>query len=304
MKWEKKGLIYGAHKDSSWRDNSALQPTPVLLNESVIRVFAGFRNDKGVSRVGYVDVDADNPGNVLGVSQDPCLDIGNPGCFDDNGVVPCAIVRQDEKLFLFYAGYNVGLHVRMTAFSGLAVSEDDGESFHRCSKVPVMERTEHELLFRAVHTALHDGDEWKIYYGAGNAFIQGKKKTLPVYNIRLLRTGNFTDLRSEGDTILCNEGEEYRIGRPYVIKENGKYKMFFGKGTEEITYQLAYAESDDGIVWSRDDKKLNLELSESGWDSEMMAYPAFVRHSGKAYLFYNGNNYGYEGFGYAELIEE
>jgi len=24
----------------------------------------------------------------------------------------------------------------------------------------------------------------------------------------------------------------------------------------------------------------------------------------KAYMFYNGNNYGYEGFGYAELIEE
>lgn len=24
----------------------------------------------------------------------------------------------------------------------------------------------------------------------------------------------------------------------------------------------------------------------------------------KIYLFYNGNNYGYDGFGYAELLEE
>lgn len=304
MKWEKKGLIYGAKKDSFWRDNSALQPTPIVLNEEVIRVFVGFRNNEGVSRVGYVDVDANNPKNVLGISENPCLDIGDPGCFDDNGVVPCAIIKQDSKLFLFYAGYNVGLHVRMTAFSGLAVSEDDGVSFHRCFKVPVMERTNNEILFRAVHTALQDGDEWKIYYGAGNKFIQGKKKTLPVYNIRLLRTKDFMDLRFEGDTILCNEGEEYRVGRPYVIKENGKYKMFFGKGTEEITYQLAYAESDDGVIWRRDDKKLNLELSKSGWDSEMMAYPAFVRCKDKAYLFYNGNNYGYRGFGYAELVEE
>jgi hypothetical protein len=47
-----------------------------------------------------------------------------------------------------------------------------------------------------------------------------------------------------------------------------------------------------------------LALSNKGWDSEMMAYPAFIRVNGKGILFYNGNNYGYGGFGYAELIEE
>ena len=36
----------------------------------------------------------------------------------------------------------------------------------------------------------------------------------------------------------------------------------------------------------------------------MMAYPAFVRTKNKAFLFYNGNEYSKEGFGYAELIEE
>ena len=40
---------------------------------------------------------------------------------------------------------------------------------------------------------------------------------------------------------------------------------------------MAYAESEDGVNWNRNDAKLNLGLSESGWDSEMMAYPAFVR---------------------------
>ena len=144
-----------------------------------------------------------------------------------------------------------------------------------------------------------------MYYGAGNHFLQGKKKTLPVYEIELLEVDDLSELsKKEGTVILHNQGEEYRVGRPYVVYDEGVYKMFFCKGTENITYRLAYAESKDGRQWERMDEKLNLPLSETGWDSEMMAYPAFVRYKGTAYLFYNGNNYGYEGFGYAELISK
>lgn len=302
MQWLKRGLIYGANGQNEWMNNSALQPTPIVIGD-VIRVFTGFRDKNGVGRVGYVDVDANDPARVLGVSETPCLDIGEPGCFDDNGVVPCAVTRVGDELYMFYAGYNIGYHVRMTIFCGLAISKDNGKTFKRYSKVPIMERTENETLFRVIHSAIKDERGWKMYYGAGDHFIQGIKKTLPVYEIKMLQIGNFDELRKEGTYLLHNEGDEYRVGRPYVIKDNGIYKMFFCKGTEEITYRLAYAESSDGVNWERMDEKLNLDLSESGWDSEMMAYPAFVRYNEKGYLFYNGNNYGYDGFGYAILKE-
>lgn len=303
MKWIRNELIFGANGQDKWMDNSALQPTPIILGD-IIRVFVGFRDKEGVGRVGYVDVAAENPSKVIGYSKKPCLDIGEAGCFDDNGCVPCAVVRTEDNLLLFYAGYNVGYHVRMTVFGGVAISKDDGLSFKRYSKVPIMERTNNETLFRAVHSVIQEPDEWKVYYGSGSRFIQGKKKTLPVYEVALLRTDNLFELKQEGNIVLHNQGEEYRVGRPNVIKEKGIYKMFFGKGTEKCTYELAYAESKDGINWTRMDEKLNLKLSRSGWDCEMMAYPAFIRYKEKAYLFYNGNNYGFAGFGYAELIEE
>ena len=107
MKWNKKGLIYGPQKENEWMDNSALQPTPILL-EDRIRIFTGFRDKNGVSRVGYVDVDIDNPSEILEISQEPTLDIGEPGCFDDNGVVPCAVTKYENKLYMYYAGYNIG----------------------------------------------------------------------------------------------------------------------------------------------------------------------------------------------------
>jgi Beta-fructosidases (levanase/invertase) len=303
MQWTKKGLIYGATGEEWWMNNSALQPTPIVIGD-IIRVFAGFRDCNGVGRIGYVDVEAKNPSNIISVKDKPCLDIGEKGCFDDNGVVPCAITKVGNLLYLFYAGYNIGYHVRMTIFSGLAISDDNGETFKRYSKVPIMERTENETLFRVIHTALKEENEWKMYYGAGNKFIQGQKKTLPVYEIEMISAIDFEGLRKEGTILLHNEGEEYRIGRPYVVKDGNLYRMFFCKGTESITYRLAYAESNDGINWIRKDNKLNLDLSVSGWDSEMMAYPSFIRYGEKAYLFYNGNNYGYEGFGYAELNNE
>lgn len=303
MEWKKKGLVYGPKKEREWMDNSALQPTPIVL-EDRIRVFVGFRDKHGVGRVGYVDVDKNNPSEIIKVSQEPCLDIGELGCFDDNGVVPCAVIRENGKLYLYYAGYNIGYHVRMLIFGGLAVSEDDGKHFTRIKKTPAMERMDGETLFRVVHTVLKDEDGYKIYYGAGDHFIQGAKKTLPVYDVKLLLTKKYYDLGKQGDTIITTKGDEYRVGRPYVVKENGKYRMFVGAGSEAVTYYLTYAESDDGIHWKRMDDKLGLSLSESGWDSQMMAYPAFVRTEDKAFLFYNGNNYGYEGFGYAELLRD
>ena len=64
---------------------------------------------------------------------------------------------------------------------------------------------------------------------------------------------------------------------------------------------MGYAYSDDLINWTRDDSQAGISISESGWDSEMIAYPHIVKIDEKYYMFYCGNEFGREGFGYAEL---
>ena len=66
-------------------------------------------------------------------------------------------------------------------------------------------------------------------------------------------------------------------------------------------YRIGYAQSDDMINWKRDDKKSGLDVSIDGWDSEMVAYPHVVNVDGKILMFYCGNYFGKNGFGYAEL---
>lgn len=301
MKWKKHGLIFRVEGQSPWRHHSALQPTPLLLNEGTIRVFAGFRDEKGASRIGFVDLDATNPGKVLTVSQQPLLDIGAPGMFDEDGVVPCAIVRRDDKLLLYYAGYQLGRNIKFSVFGGLAISKDGGETFSRYQRVPITDRTEREPYFRVIHSLLRENGVWKVWYGAGDRFSFHDKKQFPHYDIRYTESLDGISIGETFTIAVPASGNEYRVGRPFVVSTGGLYQMFFCAGTEETGYRLAYAESTDGQAWIRDDEKLGITVSESGWDSTMQAYPSVIRVVDRTYLFYNGNDYGRDGFGLAEL---
>jgi predicted GH43/DUF377 family glycosyl hydrolase len=303
MRWEKRGLVYGPAGDSDWARNSALQPTPLVReSEGFVRVFAGMRDDEGVSRVGFVDVSAEDPSRVLRVSERPALDVGRPGAFDENGVVPCAVVEHGGDLRLFYAGYQLGRKVKFYVFGGMAVSRDGGETFERHSLVPVCDRTDSELFFRVIHTMMLDGGRWRAWYGGGDSFdTDGEGRQYPRYNIRHAFSPDGVRLSADYDVCVDMRGGEYRVGRPYVVKHGGLYRMFYGAGTKDEGYRLAYAESPDGISWTRRDEEVGIEVSPSGWDSRMQAYPAVVECGGRTFMFYNGNDYGREGFGYAAL---
>jgi hypothetical protein len=87
--WTKKGLVFATARDGvgGWMRHSALTPTPYRLDEERIRVYAGFRDDEGTSRIGYVDVLARDPTRVLDFSREPALDA-------EGGHVAVAIVLE------------------------------------------------------------------------------------------------------------------------------------------------------------------------------------------------------------------
>ncbi len=302
MEWIKKGLVWGPDGSTEWARHSALQPTALVLDDR-IRVFVGVRDEQGVSRVVFVDLDRDDPGRVLRVSERPVLDIGLAGCFDDNGVVPCAVVRRgDGRLFLYYGGYQIATKVKFLAFGGLAISTDDGESFHRYSEVPVMERAPGEAFFKAAHCVLFDDGIWKMWYGAGSEFVKNDQgDSLPKYFTRYVESADGIYPDGPGEDCFAPGGVEYRLGRASVIRTGDLYRMFFAWATMTSGLQLGYAESKDGRTWSRDDAALNLGHSENEFDSRHMSSPNVVRAADKIFLFYNGNDYGRQGFGCAEL---
>ena len=70
------------------------------------------------------------------------------------------------------------------------------------------------------------------------------------------------------------------------------------------SYRIGYAESIDGLVWDRKDYLMNnFDVSDEGWDNEMICYPFIFEHKKTLYMLYNGNGYGKTGFGSLFKIE-
>lgn len=82
--------------------------------------------------------------------------------------------------------------------------------------------------------------------------------------------------------------------------------MWFSSRADKTndTYRIRYAESDDGIKWIRKDEEVGINVSDKGWDSEMICYPFVFKHNNSHYMLYNGNSYGKSGIGLAVLEEE
>ena len=300
MKWDKKGLIFHA-SEFDWSSHSALQPTPLQMHDR-LRVFVGTRCEKGMSRIAFVDLDLNDPTLVLGVSEGPILDVGAIGCFDEAGVVPSAVLYKGSTIYLFYAGYQLGINYRFSVLGGLAVSDDNGQSFRRIMKNPIFERNDSELLFRVPHSVLLDDNTWKIWYGAGSTFEKQHNKTVPLYDIRYLETDKIENFSRAGSTVLKTENAEYRLGRPYIFSKNAdEHFLFYGYSTHDIPYQLGFAKSTDMINWQRCDHDIGLNDSPMEWEKQMRAYPAVIQINGRVMMLYNGNEYGREGFGLAEL---
>ena len=106
------------------------------------------------------------------------------------------------------------------------------------------------------------------------------------------------------------DGEEAGIARASVLVENGLYRMWFSyrkaKGyrtCRDQAYRVGYAESSDGKRWRRMDPLAGIDVSNEGWDSQMVEYAHVVQLGSRKLMFYNGNGFGSSGVGYAVADE-
>lgn len=306
MKWKKLGLVWNASGIEAWAKTHGMGPTPFRLNADVIRVFITCLDDQGRGRPGYVDVDAKDPTCVLCVSTGAVLDIGDPGTFDDNGLMAISIVKIEPKtLFMYYAGFEICTHIRYRIFSGLAVSEDGGMTFRRYSRTPILDRTNDELFFRGGPFVMFDEGVFKLWYVAGSEWTTLNDKPMPVYELRYQESKDGIHWADTGQLSMAITGEdEHGFGRPWIVKRGqNDYQLFYSiRRRSFAAYRLGYAESTDGINWIRKDCEMGLDVSPNEFDSNAIMYSAVISVGIKTYCFYNGNNFGDQGFGVAELI--
>lgn len=299
--WQKKGVIFNPINLNNWIYSHAYIPTPILLTEETLRIFAAFKDINGIGRIGYIDVSAKNPFDVISVAESPSLDIGIPGTFDDNGVTPISIVNIAGKLYLYYAGWQLSDKVRYFLFGGLAISENMGVSFTRVQKVPILERTNEEFLVRTAPCVLKEQDQWHMLYAGGGSFVTVNEKLIPSYSLKYLTSNDGIKWQGIPQKVLVPKpNTEFCFGRPFYIKEDDTYKMWYSIRRFDKIYVTGYAESTNLKNWVRMDDQLNKFSQElRPYETEMQAFMSVIKTKYGNYMFYNGNNFGETGICYA-----
>ena len=296
FKWNKKGLIIKPNKSLYWSKTHAMVPTPQIIDDGLVKIFYSGRDQFNRSHIGYSVVDLKRNCTVIESSQTPLLSPGELGCFDDNGVTPsCVINLKNNAIGLYYIGWNPGSTVRMHIYGGLAISKDGGQTFDRWSRAPILERNRTDPYLNTAPWVVKDGNQYRIFYVSGKEWLN---KDTPRYNIKTATSLDGLNWDRKGQVAIdFKNKDEDALARPYVVKEENIWKMWFSyKGGN---YKIGYAESSDGEHWVRLDNKAGIDLSSSDFDSEMIEYAAVVSYKSKKYMFYNGNNYGYDGIGLA-----
>jgi len=302
----KQGLIFNVDGKYPWAQSHAQIPSPDLLPDGRIRIYYATRDGSNRALTSFVDVDADDPGKVRYIHDQPILDFGKLGCFDDSGVMPSCVVTHDNLKSLYYCGWNTSTTVRYRNCIGLAISEDGGVTFRRAYDGPIMDRTKDEPhLVVTPHIIIEDGI-WKMWYCGCTEWKVVNGMTEPQYLIKYAESHNGIDWKRENQVVIHYKDDLDAIGRPVVIHENGRYRMWYSyrsidqyRSDPSRSYRIGYAESVDNKDWQRKDEQAGIDISPEGWDAEMLAYPYPIDYQGRRYLFYNGNGFGRSGFGYA-----
>jgi predicted GH43/DUF377 family glycosyl hydrolase len=306
MKWIKKGKIFNVSGDFGWMHSHAQVPT-VLVKEKILRIYFTTRSEPTLSMTTFLDVNIENPHEILYIHDKPILELGIPGAFDEHGIMPAYVCEHSGQVWLYYVGWSRRESIRYSNWTGLAVSEDGGKTFEKMFPGPIIDRTPHEIFSATGCYIVKEQDDWHMWYASGVEWIKLHGQYEEYYVIKYAHSNDGLNWMRENRKLLPSKKQYEPTHTPTVLKKNGKYHMWFCyRGVEDFrdgknSYRMGYAWSKDLKDWFREDDKAGIDVSDDGWDSKMIAYPYIVRTANNILMFYNGNGFGSSGFGYAVL---
>lgn len=307
MKWKKLGQVFCASGQNEKMVTGGRTPVPLLIGDDLYRIYFASYDSAGRGRIFSLELDIKYPHEVKSLVTKPIVDIGATGFFDDNGIIPSDVLRVNDQIYLYTIGFSVKNKLIFDAATGLAISGDDGHSFRKLNG-PVLDRGVDDPCFAASPTVMHDENTWRMWYVSCDHWQKEGGGFRHFYNIkhRYSSDGIYWEPRATVCIDYANN-DEYAISRPSVIRSPlGGYRMWYSFRAQPSidTYRIGYAESSDGLNWQRKDESVGIDVSSSGWDSEMICYPRVFEHKERLYMLYNGNGYGKTGFGLAVMEDE
>lgn len=311
FKWNKKGLIFSPNNRYPWMHSHAQCPFPLDFGDFIRVYFATreqYQSDMCRAYGGFVDLDKNDLKKIINVSSEPLMELGGLGEFDEFGSMPISVVKHNGEYYLYYVGWSRGFSTPYDWEIGFAKS-NDGVRFKKIGKGPLIGPTMDEPYLNSTPVVYKFAeDNWHMFYHTGVQWLKGEDKLESQYVIKHAVSKDGINWDRNSKPIIPLKVKNECQTTPALMELDGKYHVFFCyregldfRYNKEKAYRIGYASSDDLINWERDDSKAGIDVSEAGWDSEMIEYPHISKINDKYIMFYCGNHFGKDGFGYAEL---
>jgi len=315
--WEKLGRVFNPLEvENRWWLKEFAQAPATLIFDKFVRVYFSCRPERDakgqyVSYTGFVDLNRKNLKEVVSISDEPILQLGELGRFDEFGIYPTSVIRHEGEVIAYYGGWTRCESVPYNVAIGMAKSQDGGVTFEKAGVGPVISYSIDEPMTVSGPKIRRFNDKWYMWYVAGTKWkvVDGRPES--IFKIRMAASldgykWEKLNLQLIEDKLETDECQ----ASPDVFYFDGKYHMYFSyKYSSDFRntdrgYRIGYAYSENMIDWVRNDEMVVFSPSVGeDWDGQSMAYPHVFELDGKVYMMYLGNEVGRYGFGLAELVK-
>ena len=299
-KWQKKGLLVKPDSAIYWMSVYVGPSFLYFLKDDNFVIYLTGRDKKNISRIGRAYGSfLDGKLIINKIEKNVIFDVGDPGCFDENGVSYPWLIFKKNKILMYYVGWVSGGLTRFQNFTGLAIS-DNNRNFYRYSKVPILDRNSSEPFGSGSCAVIKINNGYQMLYTSFVSWIKSNKSDRnydPRYNLKYATSRDGINWkRTNNISIKCIDNEIV-IGKPSILKLKNKLKVWYSFRGK--SYRIGFAEGKSLLKLHRKDKLANIDTSKAGWDSKMIEYAHVVEHKSYQIMIYNGNEFGKTGLGYA-----
>lgn len=306
--WERRGLLVAPPIAHARWTTHAQAPTVLPLAPDRWRVYFGGRDATNCSRIFCADLDPEADFRIIRLYDEAVIECGEPGAFDVHGMAPAAVLSVGAQVWLYYSGIAQRRDVPYQIAVGLAVSDDCGLRFRRACCGPVMAPGPHDPFFVSAPSVWRESGHFRAVYCSATQWRQHKGQWESFYHLRTAMSPDGVHWTLDAEPALDLADGEAGLGRPCVLPYPTGLRMWFShRGVDRFrsrdgdAYRLQHAASTAGGRWQRDASDLAWSPPPvpADWDAWMQAYPCVLPWRDGLVMFYNGNDFGRGGFGWA-----
>lgn len=300
--WEKLGQIFNVDNNNKYLVSHAANPLPIHLKNNIFRIFYSGRDIDNKSSVGFVDINIIEK-KIINYPSKPLIKYGNSNSFYSHGI---SIGNQykgplKNKYILFMAWQIRGQNHWKGDIGRFELIENEKLIIE--PDKPFMTPDKEDPISLSYPFVIFHENIYKMWYGSTINWSSENGEMIHV--IKYATSKDAINWEKHGIAIPYELGLAQAFSRPSVIIDKNGYHMWFsyrdGSGNK---YRIGYSHSNNGTTWTNKLDEVGINVSNTGWDSEMICYPFVFDHNGNRYMLYNGNNHGKYGFGLAKFVEK